>query len=171
MCLCLEKKGLPGVFVCIKHKFKAWENNKELQLNETWHKTKIKIKGQMRPNELRFVFDCLFGVSRPTREFFTHMETSQLPVKGCKFWPMPGTHGHWAVRVLLRATPTAILVPFIRIISEDPWHSQMLPSVWKGSCHYLFLRLRSVATGDRTRISRMRGARSTSTPLRRYEIR
>ena len=28
------KKGFPGVFVCIKHEFKAWENNIELQLNE-----------------------------------------------------------------------------------------------------------------------------------------
>ena len=49
---------------------------------------------------------CLFVVYRPTREFFTHMETSPLPVKGCKFWPMLGTHGHWAVRVLQRTTPT-----------------------------------------------------------------
>ena len=31
------------------------------------------------------VFVCLFGVYRPTREFFTHLETSLLPVKGCKF--------------------------------------------------------------------------------------
>ena len=28
---------------------------------------------------------CLFGIFRPTREFFTHMETSPLLVKGCKF--------------------------------------------------------------------------------------
>ena len=48
----------------------------------------------------------LFGVYRPS-EFFTHMETSPLPVKGCKFGPMLGTHGHWAVKVLYRATPTA----------------------------------------------------------------
>ena len=34
---------------------------------------------------------CLFD--RPTR-----METSPLPVKGCKFWPMLGTHGYWEVR-------------------------------------------------------------------------
>ena len=48
-----------------------------------------------------FVFlGGLFGVYRPTREFFTHMETSPLPVKGCKFWPKLGTHGHWTVRVL-----------------------------------------------------------------------
>ena len=43
---------------------------------------------------------CLFVVNRPTRKFFTHMETSPLPVKGCKFLPMLGTHGHSAVRVL-----------------------------------------------------------------------
>ena len=39
---------------------------------------------------------CLFGVFWPTREFFTHMETSAspLPVKDCKFWLMLGTYGH-----------------------------------------------------------------------------
>ena len=47
------------------------------------------------------VFVCLFFlVYPPTWEFFTHMETSTLPVKDCKFWSMLGTHGHWAVRVL-----------------------------------------------------------------------
>ena len=56
-------------------------------------------------------------------------------------------------------------LPFIMVISEDPWNSHLLPSVWQWSCHYLFLRLRSVATGDRTPISRIRGERSTSTPL------
>ena len=54
--------------------------------------------------------------------------------------------------------------PFIMVISEDPWHSHLLPSVWQWSCHYLILRLRSVATGDRTPIYHMRGERSTSTP-------
>ena len=42
-------------------------------------------------------------------------------------------------------------LPFIMVISEDPWHSHLLPSVCQWSCHYLFLRLRSVATGDRIR--------------------
>ena len=44
-------------------------------------------------------FVCLFGVFRPTREFFSHIEKSPLPAKGCKFWPMLGTYGHWAVRI------------------------------------------------------------------------
>ena len=40
--------------------------------------------------------------------------------------------------------------PFIMVISENPWHLHLLPSVWQWSCHYLFLRLRSVAAGIRT---------------------
>ena len=44
---------------------------------------------------------CLFvWVFRPTWEYFIHMETSPLPVKGSKFLPMLGTHGHWAMSVL-----------------------------------------------------------------------
>ena len=40
--------------------------------------------------------------------------------------------------------------PLIMVISEDPWHSHLLPSVWQWSCHYLFLRRRSVAARIRT---------------------
>ena len=35
-------------------------------------------------------------------------------------------------------------LPFIMVISEDPWHSHLLPSVLQWSCHYLFLRLWSI---------------------------
>ena len=31
----------------------------------------------------------------------------------------------------------------IMVISEDPWHSHPLPSVWEWICYYLFLRLTS----------------------------
>ena len=40
-------------------------------------------------------------------------------------------------------------LPFIMVISEDPWHLHLLPSVWQWSYHYQFFRLRSVASGDR----------------------
>ena len=43
---------------------------------------------------LVLVFFC------PSQQFFTHMETSPLPVKGCKFLPMLGTHDHWTVSFL-----------------------------------------------------------------------
>ena len=74
------------------------------------------------------------------------MEKSPLPVKGCKFCHMPGTHGHWAVRVLWRAnTYCDTGHPFIMVISEDTWHSHLMLSVWHWSYHYLFQRLRYVA--------------------------
>ena len=40
--------------------------------------------------------------------------------------------------------------PFSMVIFEDPWHSHLLLSVYQWSCHYLFLRIRSVAAGIRT---------------------
>ena len=46
-------------------------------------------------------FVYLFEVICLTLDFFTHSETSPVPVKGCKFWHMLGTYGHWAVSVLL----------------------------------------------------------------------
>ena len=72
--------------------------------------------------------------------------------------------------LLTSHTNCDMCLPFIMVIFKDPWHSHLLPSVWQWMCHYLFLRLRSVSTGDRTPISRMRSERSTSTPLRRSRI-
>ena len=49
-------------------------------------------------SKLYFHYECVcFWFS-----LFTYMEMSTLPVRDCnyKFWPMLGTHGHWAVRVL-----------------------------------------------------------------------
>ena len=40
------------------------------------------------------LFVCL-GFFVPLEEFFTHMETSPLPVKGCKLWPVLGTDGRY----------------------------------------------------------------------------
>ena len=114
---------------------------------------------------------CLFIWSLcPIREFFTHMETSPLPVKAAnltyarKSWPLSSES------YLTCHTYCDTGLPFIIVISEDPWHSHLLPSVWQWSCHYLFLRLRSVATGDQTPISHMRGELSTVTPPRRFII-
>ena len=56
------------------------------------------------------MFLCLFGVLRPTREFFCHMETSAFSEKGCTFWPILGTHGHWAAMVLQCSARTATCI-------------------------------------------------------------
>ena len=93
--------------------------------------------------------------------------TLPLPVRGFKFWPIHSTHGHWAVRALFFFYLYSAFmdidqlgffsVPhllrhgssvYIIIISEDPWHSHLLSSDWSWSCHYLFLRLRSVAASN-----------------------
>ena len=108
-----------------------------------------------------FIFVCLFVVYRPTREFFTQMDTSPFPViltYAQHFWKL-SSEGSLTCHIHCDTG-----LPFIMVISEDPWHSHLLPSVWQWSCHTLFLRLRSVATGDRTQLSRMRGERTTSTP-------
>ena len=80
----------------------------------------------LRAEWILFVlFVCLFGVFRPTRGFFTHMETSPSLVKGCEFWPVLGIHGHWAVHVgsLTCHTYCDTRHPFIIVISEDLWHT------------------------------------------------
>ena len=70
---------------------------------------------------------------------FTHLETSPfsliktppLPVKGCKSWPLLGSHGHWAVRVLLRVTPN---------VTEG---IRLLPSIshfWRGQLWWLIIK-------------------------------
>ena len=47
-----------------------------------------------------------FGSFRPTRELFTHLETSSLQVKSSKCWPIICSHGHWTTRVIKRAKLT-----------------------------------------------------------------
>ena len=50
--------------------------------------------------------------------------------------------------------------PFIMVISENPWHSHLLPNVWQGSCHYLFYDLSLLRLEFEHRTFRMRGERS-----------
>ena len=49
----------------------------------------LTIQGFIKMETIRFcLFVCFGFIYRPTLEFFTHMETSLLLVKGCKVWPM-----------------------------------------------------------------------------------
>ena len=112
----------------------------------------------------------LFIVYRPTRKFFTYLETLPLPVKCSNFYlcsalmaveqwgffnvPHPLRHGPTVYNGYLRG-PVTLTCVVERLAVE---------------LSYLFLRLRSVATGDRIPISSMRGERSTSTPPRRSDF-
>jgi hypothetical protein len=63
------------------------------------------VKIMASEGRMGLMVDWLYRVLRPAQEYFTHMETSPLPVKGCKFRPMLGSQGLWAGRDLYRATP------------------------------------------------------------------
>ena len=92
----------------------------------------------------------LFGVFLPNREFFTHLETHhtgevlQILTYVWHLWPLRSECS------LAYHAYCDTGHPFIMVISEDPWHSHLMPSVWQWSGHYLFKRLRSVASGIRT---------------------
>ena len=51
------------------------------------------------------MFVCLWFIL-PLENFSLIWRHHPFLLKGCKFWPMLGTLGHWAVKVLQRATPT-----------------------------------------------------------------
>ena len=57
--------------------------------------------------------------------------------------------------------------PFIMVISEDPWHSHVMPRVCQWSYHYLFYRIWSVAAGIRTLNLPLAGERYKSLRHRR----
>ena len=94
---------------------------------------------------------CLLVWSFSSHSRIFHSYTSPLPMKGCKFftcarhsWPLSSEDS------LTSHTICDTGLPFIMVIPEDPRHPHLLPSLWQWSCHYLFLRLRSVAAGIRT---------------------
>ena len=99
-------------------------------------------------------FFVCFEFFNSTREFFTHIETSSLPVKGFKFWPILDTRGHWAVRFFLTChTYCDTSQPFITAYNgplRGPVTLAPVAERWKWSCHYLFLRLKSIGSGIRT---------------------
>ena len=70
---------------------------------------------------IKNICDCLFGVFLPTRVFFTHLETSPLPMKGFKFWH---TRHSWPFRSegsLTCHTYCDTSLPSV-VISEGLWH-------------------------------------------------
>lgn len=97
---------------------------------------------------MKFLF--FYGVFRPT-----DMGMSSLSVKTYLAF-MPNEQ-----RGVFSVTHTYCLKshPFVW---PSPSIHYMLPNVWHGSCHYLFLRLRYIATGYRTPISCMQWERSTN---------
>ena len=114
-------------------------------------------------------FFCLFGVFRPTQEFFTHLETSPLPVKVCKLTNARHTRPLSSEVSLLCHTYWHTGHPFIMVFFEDPWHSHLMPSIWQWNCHYLFFNdLGLLRLGFELPTFRLRSERSY--PLRHRRV-
>ena len=62
----------------------------------------LRIATAYKHSNVCLLFD--WGFSSHSIIFHSY-ETSPLPAKGCKFWPMFGTHGQCAVIILQRAHP------------------------------------------------------------------
>jgi hypothetical protein len=70
------------------------------------------------------LIDWLFTVLRPAQEFFTYMETSPMPVKGCKIWAYAPRSGPLSREGSLSYHTYCETVPrFIRSPPKDHPHS------------------------------------------------
>ena len=87
-----------------------------------------------------FIVFCLFGDFRPNREFSLIWRRHYL-------WRATNFDLCSALMTSNRESSLAchtycdtdrVMQPFIMVISEDPWHSHLLPSVWQWSCPTCF---------------------------------
>ena len=113
----------PFQFVCFSFQFIWWSLRKSFIL--------VNIH----------LFVSLFRVFRPTREFLLIWRRDHCRWRAKKFdlcFALMAIEQWWH-------TYCETGHPFIKVISEDPWHSHLLLNVWNWRCHnrYLFLRLRS----------------------------
>ena len=91
---------------------------------------------------------CLFGFIRPIREIFTHStitsERLHILIYAGYLWSL-SYEGSLACHIYCDTWR-----PFIMVISDGPWYSHLLQSVYQWICHHLFKRLKSVLVGVRT---------------------
>jgi hypothetical protein len=71
--------------------------------------------------------DYIYTILHPAKEFFTYMDMSPLPVKGCKFKPLLNAQDFGAKRDLYRATPALTWhIGFSGLIRETVPFSRVL---------------------------------------------
>ena len=86
------------------------------------------------PGQIKTFYTGIFplflcGFSSQSRIFTHEYWKVLLLVKDCKFPRMLGTHGHWAIRVLQLPHLLCHGTSVYMIITEDSWHSHLLPCV------------------------------------------
>ena len=107
---------------------------------------------------LRF---CFFVVFHPSRECFTHMETSPIASEGLQnltydwhLWPL-NSEGSLTCHIYCETGHPSMMVIF-----EDPWHSHLLLSAYQWSCHCLFFDIGLSQMGIEHLSFHLRGERS-----------
>ena len=87
--------------------------------------------------------DWLYVVLRPVWEYSTHLQTSTLPVKGCRVRPMQGACSLWGGRSLYRATHAMTRdLGLIGLIGCTALFSRLLPqSRYTEVCRPILLRI------------------------------
>ena len=75
----------------------------------TWHLTSVYSPKSVL-NYIFCLFVCWLWIYRPNREFFYHIESTHYWRRAANYLTMLGTHDHWALRVLYRATHTVTSV-------------------------------------------------------------
>ena len=86
-------------------------------------------------NIILFYFVCLFRVTRSTQECFTichHYRKRATILTNARHWRPLSNECSLAWHTYCDTGH-----PFI-VVSEDPWHSHLLPSVWHNSIHHLY---------------------------------
>ena len=87
---------------------------------------------------LGLIFVCLFvfGWSSHSRIIHSYLDVTINRWIAAKFKLSSALTAIETLRVRYSVTPTMTLdIPFIMVISEDPWHSHLLPNVKHWSCH------------------------------------
>ena len=93
----------------------------------------------IRLNEFLYPLTAILWLKFVCLEFFAHLETSSLPVKGWK--TLTYVRHLWLLSSessLACHTYCDTRHPLITVISDYTWHSHLIPSIWQRSCHYLF---------------------------------
>ena len=116
-------------FTSIKLKFPESQANSASSIKKISYSNVEKI-------HVLFLFVCLFGVLRPTREFFTHLDTSPLTVEGFRFWPMLCTHSHWEVWICIWVVWYIMFIVKYLKSTQLKWRNEhSIPSKYSSRIH------------------------------------
>ena len=120
-------------------KYFWWCQRSRTGLTESKEFTKtFKFKNIQISASLKKLFVCFFVFFVPLSSFHSFGDITiageglQILIHARHLWPLT-TEGSLACH-----TYNDTGHPFLMVVSEDQWHSHLMPSIWQWSYHYLF---------------------------------